>query len=148
MEENVSVEGNAGNEELQQEDALILEVNDEFEVAQVANNTEIEEVKEGAASIQDLLTIIKTTGLTDVLPQAMVLLEIAAVTPLTSVHCERTFSRMKRVISYSPSIILQDRKEHLVLLQVEHSLLRWLTKQPYFHQSKIQIGDTDSSMFN
>ena len=75
MEENVSVEGNAGNEELQQEDALNLEVTDEFEVTQVANDTEIEEMKEGAASIQVLLKIIKTTGLTDALPRALGLLE-------------------------------------------------------------------------
>ena len=72
MEESVSVDG---NEELQWDDALNIEVTDEFEVTQVANDTEIEGMKEGAASIQVLLKIIKTTGLTDALPRALGLLE-------------------------------------------------------------------------
>ena len=78
--------------------------------------------------MQDLLTVIHNAGLADALPQVMILLEIAAVNPLTSVHCEKVFSRMKRVISSPRSRMLQTRKEHLVLLQVEHSLLRWLAK--------------------
>ena len=67
----------------------------------------------------------------------MVLLEIAAVNPLTSVHCERVFSRMKPVISSSRSRMLQTRKEHLVLLQVENCLLRWLAKQPSFYENVV-----------
>ncbi len=79
-------EGNfgAGDEEQQQEQVTVEDV-DQFEMA---DETFIEEetIKEGTASLQDLLTVISSAGLEDALPQAMVLLEIAAVTPLTSVH--------------------------------------------------------------
>ena len=33
----------------------------------------------------------------------MILLELAVTTPLTSIHCERVFSRMKQVVSPAPS---------------------------------------------
>ena len=97
-----------------------------------------EEILHGEAlSIQDLLTVIHSTDLADALPPAMVPLEVAAVTPLTSVHCKRVFSRMKRVIMASRSRMLQERKEHLVFLQVEHAILRSLTKEPTFYQNVV-----------
>ncbi len=120
----------AGVEEQQQEQVTVEDA-DQFEMA---DETFLEEeiIEEGTASLQDLLTVISNAGLEDALPQAIILLEIAAVTPLTSVHCERVFSRMKRIVSSSRSRMLQRRKEHLVFLQVEHTLLRWLSKQPGF----------------
>ena len=34
--------------------------------------------------------------------------------------------------------MLQARKEHLVMLQVEHGLLRWLSKQPNFYENIVK----------
>ena len=70
---------------------------------------EVDIATEGKPSIQDLLTILKKTELQDALPRAMTALELAAVTPLTSVHCESVFSRMKRVVSSSRSTMLQNK---------------------------------------
>ena len=70
----------------------------------------------------------------------MKLLELAVATPLTSVHCERVFSRMKRVVSTvspSRSRMLQKRKEMLVFLQVEHKTLRWLAGRQYFKDNVV-----------
>ena len=103
---------------------------DEFQPEQPTS--EIETVPEGIATIQDLLTVITSAQLEDALPQAVHLLELAVVIPLTSVHCERVFSRMKRSISRSRANILQTRKDNLVFLQVEHELLRNLAKNPSF----------------
>ena len=122
------------DDEVTEEEPRNVEENDEFEAGDYTG-LDIECVNEGALCIQDLLTVIQDTGLADALPQAMLLLEIAAVTPLTSVHCERVFSRMKRVVSASRSRMQQARKEHLVMLQVEHGLLRWLSKQPTFYEN-------------
>ncbi len=95
------------------EDVADVEEIDEFEIRE---NTGLEEILHGEAlSKQDLLTVIHSTDLADALPQVMVLLEVAAVTPLTKVHCEEVFSRMKRVISALRSRMLQERKEYLVL---------------------------------
>ena len=106
-----------------QEEMVSIEDEDRFDVRDVVIVDE-NCVNEGEASMQDLLTVIHNSGLADALPQVMVLLEIAAVHPLTSVYCERVFSRMKQVISLSRSRMLQTRKEDLVLLQIEHNLLR------------------------
>ena len=118
------------------EEVIDVEEIDEFEIRE---STGLEgDIAHGETlSMQDLLTVIHSTDLADALPQAMVLLEVAAVTPLTSVHCERVFSRMKRVISESRSRMLQERKEHLVFLQVEHGTLRSLAKQPTFYQNVV-----------
>ena len=124
-------EGTTDDEVIEQESRNVEE-HDEFDAGEFTE-LDTEFVIEGALCIQDLLTVVQETGLADVLPQAMLLLEIAAVTPPTSVHCERVFSRMKRVVSASRSRMLQARKEHLVMLKVEHGLLRWLSKQPYFY---------------
>ena len=107
-----------------------IEERDEFQPEQPTG--EIETVPEGIASIQDLLTVIKGAQLEDALPQAVHLLELAVVIPLTSVHCERVFSRMKRVISSSRANMMQTRKNNLVFLQVEHELLRNLAKNSSF----------------
>ena len=128
----------------------LVEENDEFDAGEFTE-LDTEFVIEGALCIQDLLTVVQETGLADALPalseltwenyvhpQAMLLLEIAAVTPLTSVHCERVFSRMKRVVSASMSRMLQARMEHLVMLQVENGLLRWLSKQPNFYENIVK----------
>ena len=102
---------------------------DQFEVAD-AREMDIEAVITGKPSIQDLLDVIRQAGLEEALPQAMKIIELAAVTPLSSVHCERVFSRMKRVVSASRSGMLQKRKETLLFLQVEQTTLRWLSEQP------------------
>ena len=68
----------------------------------------------------------------------MILLELAVTTPLTSVHCEPVFSRMKRVVSPARSRMVQMRKKNLVLLQVEHRLLRWLIGQPSFKDNVVR----------
>ncbi len=113
-----------------------VEENDEFEVEENAN-VELASAKEGKASIQDLLSVIKNAGLEEALPRAVPLLELVVVTPLTSVHCERVFSRMKRVVSPARSNMSQTRKENLVLLQVEHNLLRWLSRKPMFKENVV-----------
>ena len=123
-------ESRRSEREAVEEDDL-LEVTNEVEV-------EVDIVTEGKPSIQDLLTLLKKTELQDALPQAMTVLKLAAVTPLTSVHCERVFSRMKRVVSSSRSTMLQKRKEMLVFLQVEHKTLRWLAEQPQFKTNVVE----------
>ena len=114
-----------------------VETDDQFEVQEESLNIEEDFVNEGKPSIQDLLTVVQKTNLQEALPQAITLLELAAVTPLTSIHCERVFSRMKRIVSPSRSTMLQNRKEMLVFLQVEHRTLRWLSQQPNFKASVI-----------
>eukprot|EP00794_Sanderia_malayensis_P008314 gene8314-9200_t len=79
---------------------------DEFETEENAN-IDPDAVTERKPSIQDLLSVIKAAGLEEALSQAVTLLELAAVTPLTSVHCERVFSRMKRVVSPARSRMVQ-----------------------------------------
>ena len=101
------------------------------------DDIDVDIVREGAAGIQDLLLVIKKADLEDALPEAMALLELAAATPLTSVHCERVFSRMKRIVLPSRSRMKQNRKEQLVLLQVEHNILRWLAGQPSFKDNVV-----------
>eukprot|EP00794_Sanderia_malayensis_P008363 gene8363-9261_t len=113
-----------------------FEENDLFEPDENAN-IEPEAVKQGKANVQDLLSVIKKAGLEDALPQALTLLELAVVTPLTSVHCERVFSRMKRVVSPARSRMVQLRKENVVLLQVENRLLRWLAEQSFFKDNVV-----------
>eukprot|EP00794_Sanderia_malayensis_P013225 gene13225-14582_t len=74
-----------------QQEMVRVEDEDEFDPRDDANVDE-DCVNEGEASMQDLLTVIHNAGLADALPQVMILLEIAVVNPLTSVHCERVFS--------------------------------------------------------
>ena len=69
-----------------------VEEEDRFEFA--SNDIDVESIKEGKPTVQDLLAVIQKAGLQEALPQAMTLIELAAVTPLTSVHCERVFSRI------------------------------------------------------
>ena len=100
-----------------------MEVEDTFE-REAERTVDKENVKEGKPNVQDLLKVIKTAGLEEALPHAMVLLKLAATTLLTSVHCERVFSTMKKFVSPSRSTILQTRKEMSIFLQVEHAILR------------------------
>ena len=111
-----------------------MEEQDQFEVEE-GGNLEIEMVKEGMPTIQDLLFVIKSVDLSEALPQVMKLLELAVTTP--NVHCERVFSRMKRVVSAARSKMLQTRKENLVFLQVEHRLLRLLADKPSFKDNVV-----------
>ncbi|XP_065068262.1 uncharacterized protein LOC135693660 [Rhopilema esculentum] len=87
-----------------------VEEKNEFEI-ESKQGIDFDSVKEGYAGLQDLLSVIKDAELEEALPQVMTLLKLAAVTPLTSVHCERVFSRIKRVISDSRSRMKQSRKE-------------------------------------
>ena len=119
-----------------EEERALVEVSDEFS-AQTGLDIEDELVKKGKPTLQDLLDVFRRTGLQEALPQAVTLMELATVTPLTSVHCERVFSRLKRVVSPTRSTMLQERKEMLVFLQVEHKILRWLAQQPDFHTNVI-----------
>ena len=59
-----------------------------FEVGEEAD-VELDAVREGTATAQDLLSVIKSAALAEALPQAMILLKLAVTTPLTSIHCER-----------------------------------------------------------
>lgn len=113
-----------------------IEENDEFEI-DAGDDIDLDVVREGAASLQDLLLVIKKAELEEALPETMALLELAATMPLTSVHCERVFSRMKRVVTASRSRMKQNRKEQLVFLQVEHKILRWLAGQPSFKDNVV-----------
>ena len=87
---------------------------DQFEVEDDAD-VEVDAVSEGTATVQDLLSVIKQAGLDEALPQALTLIELASTTPLTSVHCEWVFSKMKRVVSPARSTMNQIRKENLTL---------------------------------
>ena len=78
-------------------------------------------LKAESAGIQDLLMVIQEADLQDALPHVVLLLELAVVIPRTS---ERVFSRMKKVVAPERSRMLQSRKNHLVLLQVQHKILR------------------------
>ena len=79
-----------------------VEICDQLEIVQ-KSNIEVDAIKEKTATVQDLLFVIKNADLADSLPQAMNLIQLALVTPLTSVHCERVFSRMKHAISTARS---------------------------------------------
>ena len=103
-----------------------------------AGNLEIEFVKEGMPTIQDLLLVIKSADFSEALPQVVKLLELAVTIPLKSVHCERVFSRMKRVVSPLRSKMLQTRKENLGFLQVENRLLSHITQGRSFFTSLIK----------
>jgi len=120
-----------------EEESRNVEENDEFDAGELTK-LDTKFVTEGTLCIQDLLIVVQETGLADALPKAILLLEIAAVTPLTSIHCKRVFSSMKRVVSASRSRMLQARKEHLVMLQIENGLLRWLSKQPNFYENIVK----------
>ena len=125
------------DDEVIEEESRNVEENDEFDAGELTK-LDTKFVTEGTLCIQDLLIVVQETGLADALPKAILLLEIAAVTPLTSIHCKRVFSSMKRVVSASRSRMLQARKEHLVMLQVGHGLLRWLSKQPNFYENIVK----------
>ena len=107
-----------------------------------AGNLEIEFVKEGMPTIQDLLLVIKSADFSEALPQVVKLLELAVTIPLTSVHCERVFSRMKRVVSPLRSKMLQTRKENLGFLQVENRLLKLLAAIPSFKDNIVSCFKT------
>ena len=68
------------------------------------------------------------------LPEAVHVAQLAVTTPLTSVHRERVFSRMKRVISPERTNMLQKGREMLVFLQVEHKILRALACKQSFKE--------------
>ena len=106
---------------------------DTFPLAE--DNIEIEQVKEGKPNLQDLLAVIRQAELEEALPEAVHVAQLAVTTPLTSVHCERVFSRMKGVISPGRTNMLQKRKEMLVFLQVEHKILRALACKQFFKES-------------
>ena len=111
---------------------VAVEEADPFEVS-FGTEIELENLTTGSAGLQDLLNVIRIAELQDALPHVVLLLELAITVPLTSVHCERVFSRMKRVVSTTRSRMMQSRKTHLVLLQVEHHLLRYLASKSDFH---------------
>ena len=79
-------EGTTDDEVIEEQSSNIEEY-DEFEAGEFTG-LDTKFVREGALCIQDLLTVAQETGLADALPQVMLLLEIAAVSPLTSVHCK------------------------------------------------------------
>ena len=110
-----------------EEEISLVEVSDEFS-GQTGLDIEDKHVKKGKPTLQDLLDVFRRTGLQEALPQAVTLMELATVTQLTSVHCKHVFSRLKRVMSPARSTMLQERKEMLVFLQVEHKILHWLTQ--------------------
>ena len=128
---NRTKQANEEQDENEEDERSAVEVEDTFE-REAGRTVDEENIKEGKPNVQDLLKVIKTAGLEEALPHAMVLLELAATTPLTSVHCERVFSRMKKVLSPSRSTMLQTRKEMLTFLQVGHAILRSLAEQPVF----------------
>ena len=136
-----SMRANEGTVANQGDEQTDPEEKDAFHLREI--EVDVDAVKEGKPNIQDLLSVIKRAELEDALPQAMQLLELAVVTPLTSVHCERVFSRMKRVVSPSRSRMLQKRKEMLVFLQVEHKTLRWLSGQNHFKENVIARFNLD-----
>ena len=81
---------------------------------------------------------MKSTDLREALLElAVTLLELAVMSPFPSAHWERVFSRMKRVLSPARSNMAQERKENLVLLEVNRKLLRWLAKQPLLKENVI-----------
>ncbi len=73
------------DEEQVREEATAVEEVDEFEV-DVAEDIDLDLVREGSVSVQDLLHVIKQAEVEEALPQALLLLELAATTPLTSVQ--------------------------------------------------------------
>ena len=83
-------------------------------------------------SIQDFLTISKKAELYEALPYVTHLLQLDMVTPITSIHCERVFSQMKKGSALERSHMLQSCKNHLMLLQVEHQLLRSISSKHEF----------------
>ena len=81
---------------------VAVEEADPFEVS-FGTELELENLTTGSAGLQDLRNVIRIAELQDALPHVVLLLELAITVPLTSVHCKRVFSRMKRVVSTTRS---------------------------------------------
>ena len=81
----------------------------QFEIG--SDGVDVEQTREGKQTVQDLLTVVQKAELREALPQAMILSELNAVAPLPYVHCERVFSRMKRVVASGSVTMLEKRKE-------------------------------------
>ena len=94
---------------------------------------EIDLLKEGQPSLQDLLEVIKKAELEEALSEALTLIELAVTTPLTSVHCERVFSRMKRIVSPARSRMTQKRCLYSCKLNIK--TLRLLANKQSFKDS-------------
>lgn len=86
-----------------------------------------------------LLKIVVDCKLQDALPSVWAMLHIAVTIPLTSVVCERTFSVLKRVKTFSRSTMLQTRLKHLMALAVEKDIVLSLSRQPDFYDRVIDV---------
>ena len=137
QQKRIPIEVESGDEEaanLDEANKENTEELDQFEIDE-GGNLEVDILKKGLPTMQDLLNFIKKADLDEALPHVMKLLELALTTPLTSVHCELVFSRMKRMVSTTRLSMLQTRKENLVFLQVEHCLLRKMLRAFHLRQS-------------
>ncbi len=70
--------------------------------------------------------------LTEVFPESYKMFVLIATIPSTSVSCERDFSTLKRIYTYSRNSMSQNRMSSLALLSIEKELFNILYSQDDF----------------
>ena len=72
----------------------------------------------GISNISELLKFINENGFDEIFFEVSKLLEIVLVTPISTADSERSFSTMKRIKTYLPNIMLQDKLNSLACLSI------------------------------
>lgn len=93
----------------------------------------------GNSDMYALLEALTSLGLDDALPEVYRTLTLALTYSLTSVPCERTFSVLRRLKTYTRSTMSQAKLKHTMLLSVESRLLKELSEIPSFCDDVIDI---------
>lgn len=102
------------------------------ELSIIYSSTEFHKV-----NIHELWMYLKSTGLSDSLPQVTKLASLIVTIPATSAGAERSFSCLKRVKTHLRNSQSQNRLSDLSLLTIEKRLLTTIQKQNLFYDNII-----------
>ncbi|KAL4084088.1 hypothetical protein QTP88_029404 [Uroleucon formosanum] len=102
------------------------------ELSIIYSSTEFHKV-----NIHELWMYLKSTGLSDSLPQVTKLASLIVTIPATSAGAERSFSCLKRVKTHLRNYQSQNRLSDLSLLIIERRLLTTIQKQNLFYDNII-----------
>lgn len=102
------------------------------ELSIIYSSTEFHKV-----NIHELWMYLKSTGLSDSLPQVTKLASLIVTIPATSAGAERSFSCLKRVKTHLRNSQSQNRLSDLSLLIIERRLLTTIQKQNLFYDNII-----------
>jgi len=75
----------------------------------------------------NLFKFIHKQNLQDICPNIEIALRIFLTIPLTTVSCERSFSKLKLIKNYLRSTIGQDRLTSMAILSIEHEFSRQIS---------------------